>query len=231
MIVVVVLAVLFVAPHVRVANWAEHLEVGVKNAGPLGGPAIFLGAYAVGAVVLIPATAMNLTGGFLFGPWWGAAFVSVASTLGSGVAFLLARTVLRHRVEEKVAADRRWTALDRAVTRRGAWVVLLIRLNPVVPFNVANYAFGLTGVGLGPYLLASWIGLCPATFAGVIVGATTRQGGMGGWTFWAIAAIMSLVSIVLIGRIAARALAEIEAEPETLAEPVGCPSPGSTPLP
>jgi uncharacterized membrane protein YdjX (TVP38/TMEM64 family) len=101
----------------------------------------------------------------------GTAAASIGSTLGAGAAFLVGRTLARKMVEERVAKDPRFRAIDQAVAQQGFRIVFLIRLAPVFPFNVMNYAFGLTKVRFRDYLLASWIGMFPATAFNVYLGS------------------------------------------------------------
>jgi uncharacterized membrane protein YdjX (TVP38/TMEM64 family) len=89
--------------------------------------------------------------------------VSVGSVLGATAAFLVGKTLLRGWIERRIAAYPRFQAIDRVVGEQGFKIVLLVRLSPLFPFNLLNYAFGLTKVRLWQYVLASWIGMLPGT--------------------------------------------------------------------
>ena len=128
-------------------------------------------AYVVATVAAIPAVILTLAGGFLFGLWKGVALVSVSSVSGATAAFLLGRTLAREWVRRIISAQPRFSALDRAIQRRGFWVVLLTRLSPAFPFNVLNYLYGVTAVPLRSYVLASWLGMIPGTVLYVYFGS------------------------------------------------------------
>lgn len=142
----------------------------VEKLGPWG-PVILALVYIVASVAGFPGLPISLGAGFLFGPYRGTAAASIGSTLGAAAAFLVGRTLARHLVEARVAKDARFRAIDHAVARQGFRIVLLIRLAPVFPFNVMNYAFGLTKVRFRDYFFASWIGMFPATAFNVYIGS------------------------------------------------------------
>jgi len=120
---------------------------------------------------MIPGSMLGLAIGAVFGPWWGLLIVSPASVLGATIAFLLGRGLLLARVEKKMVGSRRFDALSTAIEREGFKVLVLIRLSPVFPFTVVNYAFGLTRLKLPTYVLGSFIGMLPGTFMYVYLGA------------------------------------------------------------
>ncbi len=193
-----------------VAEWVDRAAGPIREAGPAG-VAIYGAIYVVGVVLMVPGTAMTLAGAYLYGPVIGTLVVSAAATAGAGCAFLVARTFLRDRVRLWAGADRRFAAIDRAIAERGARVVFLLRLTPLVPFNVLNYALGATGVRFGPYLLASWAGMLPGTIVVVLIGSRLggRDAGLGPWG-WAAAVLATVVATVYVGRLATRALGEAD---------------------
>jgi uncharacterized membrane protein YdjX (TVP38/TMEM64 family) len=135
-----------------------------------------LGAiYILAAVLLVPGSLITLAAGFLFGVVIGTITVSLASTLGASAAFLVGRTLAGPWVQDRIARTTRFQALDEAVKQRGFMIVLLVRLSPVFPYNVLNYALGLTQVSLRDYVLASWIGMLPATVMYVYLGSTLKS--------------------------------------------------------
>jgi uncharacterized membrane protein YdjX (TVP38/TMEM64 family) len=147
----------------RVLAWLEDL-------GPWG-PVLLAAVYVPATVLAVPGSLITLGAGTAFGVVRGTVAVSVGSTLGAAAAFLIGRTLARGWVERKVAAKPRFQAIDQAVGREGFKIVLLVRLSPVFPFNLLNYALGLTSVSFRSYLLASWIGMLPATVMYVYVGS------------------------------------------------------------
>lgn len=148
-------------------------------------------AYVAGTVLLFPGTLLTVGGGFLYGPVWGTILVSPASVAGATIAFVLARSVARDWVAEKVQNYPRFAAIDRAVERHSFRAVLLLRLQPInLPFALLNYAFGLTSVKLRDYVLASWLGMLPTTILYVYAGSAVRdlasvfRGGLPKATAW-----------------------------------------------
>ena len=147
-------------------------------------------------------------------------YVLVAATLGSSIAFLVGRYLARGAVERRVRSNPRFAAIDRAVAAEGRRFVFLLRLSPVVPFNVLNYALGLTSVRFGDYLVAS-LGMIPGTLLYVYYGKlagdlATVAGGAGvekGAGYWAVL-ILGLVATVgvtmLVTRASRRALHQAE---------------------
>ncbi|MFO8008491.1 MAG: TVP38/TMEM64 family protein [Candidatus Brocadiia bacterium] len=162
----VMLLALLVALAVAARRWelADRLESlrqwigGLGPAAPLGFVLVRAGA----AVALVPGSGITLTGSVLFDPFVAVACVSVGKTLGACVAFVISRYFARRSVERWLAGTTHLEALDELVRERGALVVALMRLAPLVPFNVQNYGFGLTSVRFGTYVLWSWLGMLPA---------------------------------------------------------------------
>ena len=129
----------------------------------------FIIIYAASVVALIPATVLTIAGGAVFGLLEGALYSFIGGTLGSTCAFLLGRYGARRLVERRLTATPRFVAIDRAVAARGWWIVFLLRLSPVMPFNVLNYALGLTAISVWDFVLAS-IGSIPSELLGAYTG-------------------------------------------------------------
>ena len=155
-------------------TWLQGFTGWVGHAGVMG-MLLFIGLYAVLAAVGFPALPLTLAAGVLYGPLKGTLVVSPASTLGALLAFLLGRGFFRDWVRQKIAANPRLGALDAAVAKEGWRLVALLRLSPVFPFNLLNFTLGSTGIGVGPYLLASWIAMLPGTLLFVSLGAAAGQ--------------------------------------------------------
>lgn len=139
------------------------------------GPVLLGAVYIAATVLMLPGAILGLGAGFLFGVIPGVITISIASTLGAGAAFLVGRFLARDWVAQKVAAMPRFAALDAAVAREGFKIVFLTRLSPVFPFNLLNYAYGLTGVPFTHYFLASWIGMLPGTILYVYLGSAAQS--------------------------------------------------------
>ena len=148
-----------------------------RSAGPKGYAAYVL-VYFVATLLMAPASFLQGSAGFLFGPVWGLLAASVMSTAFGTVSFLLARTVLRKWVESKVARDERFEAIDAAIGDGGIYLVGLLRVPPVSPYNVVNYMLGLTQVSLPRYVVGSWLGsivpITMYTYLGSTVGTVAE---------------------------------------------------------
>lgn len=182
-------------------------------AGPLG-QAAFVGLYVLATVAFLPGSVLTLGAGAAFGLWKGFVLVSIGSTLGASAAFLVGRYLFRDWVSRKLEKVPAFAAIAGAVGTEGWKVVLLTRLSPVLPFNLFNYAYGLTTAGFGEYALASWIGMIPGTFLYVYLGAAAGEAARGGsrartpaeWALYAGGLAATAVAASLVSRAAKRAL-------------------------
>ncbi len=176
--------------------------------------ASFILAYVLAAVFMVPGSVLTLAAGVLFGVALGVALVSLAATLGACCAFLVGRFLARDWVESRLEAMPRFRALDRAVARRGWLIVLLARLSVVIPYNLLNYALGLTNVRFGAYLFGTLVGMLPAIFLYVYLGsvagslASLEQTGapMIPQSLFIAGLVVTASLIFLIARLTARAL-------------------------
>lgn len=182
------------------------------------GPVAFVGLYAAATVAFVPASLLTLAAGAIFGVPFGTALVWIAATLGASAAFLVARYLARTSIERRIEHDARFRAIDEAVADEGLKIVTLLRLSPVFPFNLLNYALGLTGVRFVDYCVAS-LGMLPGTLMYVYLGAlgadvaAAAAGGDVGrgaaeWALLALGLIATVAVTLFITRIARRALRE-----------------------
>lgn len=153
-----------------VHEWMQALIVWVKASGAWG-VVIFGVIYIIAVVMLIPGSLLTLGAGFIYGPFWGTLLVSPVSVMGAFLAFSLARGRMRPWVMKKIGSNPRFSMVDKAVGEQGFKIVMLLRLSPVFPFTFLNYALGLTGVTGRSYVLASFIGMLPATFLYTYLGS------------------------------------------------------------
>jgi len=164
------------------------------------GPAMFMLLYTIGPAFLVPGLPFDLAAGILFGPLWGTVYALVGATLGAAVAFLAARTVGRDWTEEKLSGPLK--RMKQGVEKGGWEFVAFMRLVPVVPFNLLNYALGLTRIRLVPYALASFVFMAPSTavyvYAGWAGGEALAGKGTVAETMWPV-----LVALVALGCLAA----------------------------
>ena len=191
--------------------------------------------YIISTVLLFPASALTALAGVVFGIWRGTMIVSLASTLGASLAFFLGRYALRNSLERRLSTKPRFAAIDRAVTARGGVIITLLRLSPIVPFNLSNYFFGVTGIGFWRYAITSWIGMLPGTllyvYLGYTAGAAAGAGAVAGplhWTLLLAGLSLVLAVSVYVTRVARRALASVA---ETGATEMNPSVPGTSPPP
>lgn len=134
------------------------------------GAIAFIAIYIVATVAFFPGAILTLGAGVLFGVMWGSIYVLIGATIGATCAFLVGRYLARNWVMGKIADQPNFQAIDRAVAQAGLKIVLLTRLSPVFPFNLLNYAFGVTGVSLKDYVIGS-VGMIPGTIMYVYIGS------------------------------------------------------------
>jgi uncharacterized membrane protein YdjX (TVP38/TMEM64 family) len=136
-------------------------------------PLVFIGLHIVASLVFVPRTLLALGAGFVFGMWWGALWAALGSLLGAVAGFLLAR-YLAGDLAQRAAWSRSAALLSRAGD--GGWrMVAVLRLVPVIPHSLTNFALGLTGVRLGAYVVGSFLGQLPLTIAYADLGAAGGQ--------------------------------------------------------
>ncbi len=131
-------------------------------------PFIFTGIYILTIVIAIPGSMMTVTAGALFGSIIGVILVSIASTTGAGLCFLISRYFARDTVRKWLAGKEKFQRLDKLTEEHGAIVVAIVRLVPVFPYNLINYGLGLTGIGFWTYLFWSWLCMLPGTVMYVV---------------------------------------------------------------
>ena len=179
---------------------------------------VFIGMYIGATVLMIPGSLLTLAAGFLFGLGYGFVMVSFASVTGASLAFLIGRFFARDWVAERLQGMPRFAALDAAVGERGGLIVFLTRLSPVFPFNLLNYAFGLTAVHFWTYVGLSWIGMMPATLLYVYLGSIASdltsllagevaESPLGNWPLY-VGLLATFVLTLVVSRIATRTLRE-----------------------
>lgn len=188
-------------------QWFADFQTWVRGIGAAG-YVVYVLAYAVCCVFLIPALALTLGAGAIFGFAAGSLIVVIGATIGATLAFLLARTVLRARVERMTENNAKFRALDRAITAEGTKILWLVRLSGFPPFTWVNYAFGLTGVRVVPYILITMFGIIPGTLAFTWAGAAGAAAltGSGNRIALLVTAAGAILVVVVVGRIALQAI-------------------------
>lgn len=189
-------------------------------------------AYVAACILFVPGSVLTLGAGFLAAVLWpenallavlaGVVTVSAGSVAGATAAFLLGRTLLRDMIAARIAGNDRFSAMDEAIAKNGRKMVFLLRLSPAFPFNLLNYALGLTKVSLADYVLASWLGMLPGTVLYVYLGTGVTNlaaaasggvsGGVGKYVMLGVGLAATLVLVVIVTRIARKALKEAVGE-------------------
>lgn len=215
LVVTLVAGLVVAARQPAVQNLLREALTGIAKLG-FPGYVYFVLLYILACILFLPGTILTLGAGFVFGVVKGAVAVSIGATLGATCAFLVGRYLARDWVAGRIAGNERFRAVDEAVGREGWKIVLLTRLSPVFPFNLLNYAFGLTSVALKHYFLASWVGMIPGTILYVYLGSLAgdlatlgvgqRQRSAGEWALYGIGFVATIAVTFLVTRLARRAL-------------------------
>ena len=157
-------------------SWLAALLLRVGELGPWG-PVLFALLYILFAVTMAPAFLLTVAAGALFGVWRGSALVFVSATLGAIAVYVVAQRLAGTRFIARVIMDRRVAAVRLAVAGEGVWVQFLLRLSPIVPYVLLNYALGLSRVRFRDFLVAC-VGMIPAivmyTYYGRVVGDVAK---------------------------------------------------------
>lgn len=182
------------------------------------GVAAFILIYVLACVLFLPGFILTLGAGTIFGVVYGSIIVSVASTTGAACAFLAGRYFVRQWIENKIQSSPKFKAIDEAVAQNGWKIVGLTRLSPVFPFNLLNYAYGLTKVSFKHYVLASWIGMMPGTITYVYIGSlvgslaslgtANRSKTPAEWAIYGIGSMATITVSIYVTRIAKKTLEE-----------------------
>jgi pyruvate/2-oxoglutarate dehydrogenase complex dihydrolipoamide dehydrogenase (E3) component/uncharacterized membrane protein YdjX (TVP38/TMEM64 family) len=204
--------------YMPVRQWFMQLEGYVQSLGAIG-PVVVALVYVLCTVLFIPGSAITIGSGTLFGLKTGFLVVLVGANLGALCSFLLARTFLREKIARWSDGNPKFRSLDQAIGKQGFKMVLLTRLSPVFPFVLLNYFLGLTAVRTRAYVLANLIGMLPATFLFVYIGAAARDAIAGQMDTSAdfyqqilkyVGLLATIAVVVIVTRIARKALREAE---------------------
>lgn len=198
-----------------VSQWVEAFRLWVEGLGAVGW-VVFIFVYALTTFVLVPGSILTLAAGVAFG-LWGFVLVVVGATIGSALSFLAARYVFHDRVQEKVAAYPKFSAVNQAIGDEGWKVVGLLRLSPALPFSLQNWFLGLTPVGFVPAQLATFFGIMPGTLLYVWIGSLGGQAAAGAddmsvlkYAVFAVGILATLIVTVLVTKKAKAKLLQIE---------------------
>lgn len=188
-------------------------------------PLAYIAGYAVLTIALVPGALPTMLAGLVFDLVPGTIYACIGEMVGGIIAFGLARSVARPLVEQRLARSLFFAAIDRAIAREGRRIVFMLRLSPAVPFNVLNYALGLTTIRFGDFLLAS-IAMVPGgvlyVYYGKLVGDVAALAGGADvphdavyWTATLLGLGATMAVSIVLARIATRALREASVGPPT----------------
>jgi uncharacterized membrane protein YdjX (TVP38/TMEM64 family) len=200
----------------HITEWLNSFNQWVADLGPTG-VMIFVIVYALATVLFVPGSVLTIGAGFIFGLGLGVLAVSIGSVIGAALAFVVSRYLVRRKIESLARENEKFASIDRAIGDQGWKLVFLLRLSPLIPFNLSNYFYGITAIKFWPYVLASWIGMLPGTVLYVYLGTVGKAGvesAAGGgrarspveWTFLIVGLIATVIVTVWVTQIARKAL-------------------------
>jgi uncharacterized membrane protein YdjX (TVP38/TMEM64 family) len=183
----------------RLAGWSDRLDLLRNWIGGLGiwGPFVFVLLYIIAVILALPGAAITIAGATLFGSVLGVVLVSIASTIGAGLAFLIARYLARDFIFDKLSANETFQRLDRLTKEHGAIIVAIARLVPLFPFDILNYGFGLTAIRFSTYLFWSWLCMLPGTILYVVGTDAIVRGISLGKIPWLLIVVIVFTGIIL----------------------------------
>lgn len=204
-------------------EWLRNALQWIDSLGAVGAIAFIL-LYIIATVAFLPGSILTLGAGVVFGVVLGSFYVFIGATLGATAAFLVGRYVARGWVAKKIEGNKKFRAIDEAVGREGLKIVLLTRLSPIFPFNLLNYAYGITGVSLKDYVIGS-VGMIPGTIMYVYIGSLAGSLATIGteaqpanptvqWAIRIIGFIATVAVTLYVTKVARKALEEEVLEPE-----------------
>ena len=196
-------------------DWLQGLVVELSRIGRWG-PALFIALYVVAAITMAPAFILTFAAGAVFGLWRGTLLVFIGSSLGASAVYALAAPLARTRVLRWIDRDPRMAAARQAIVDHSAWIQFLLRLSPLVPYNLLNYALALSGVRYRDFLIAL-VGMLPTivmyVYYGKVVGDVTKIAvgvepprGPEYYVLLAVGLVVTVVATTLITKAARRAM-------------------------
>jgi uncharacterized membrane protein YdjX (TVP38/TMEM64 family) len=178
------------------------------------GAIAFIGLYILATILFLPGSVLTLGAGVLFGIGAGSIYVFVGATIGATLAFLIGRYLARGWVARRLAGNDKFRAIDQAIAREGLKIIFLTRLSPIIPFNLLNYALGVTQVTLKDYILGCF-GMIPGTILYVYIGSLAGNLASPGqtsaappiqWAMQILGLVATVVVTLYVGQIAKLAL-------------------------
>ncbi|MEB3219525.1 MAG: TVP38/TMEM64 family protein [Nostocales cyanobacterium 94392] len=147
----------------------EQLQEWLRQVG-IWAPVVYIVIYIIATFLMLPSTALNLTGGVIFGLWLGTLWTSIAAITAAVVSFFYSRNFARQVLIKKLA--RSWQTMDAELHRGGIFYILAIRLLPIIPYGLVNFAAGLTSVSFKDYFIGTVLGTIPGILPFVLLGSS-----------------------------------------------------------
>jgi len=195
-LVVLILCVIVTLRYLGIGEKLGDLRQWIQGFGSLA-PLVYVLIYIIAVVAALPGAAITIAGGALFGSVTGVILVSIGSTIGASLAFIIARYVARNDIVRRLSGNETFQKLDRMTEEHGAIIVAITRLVPIFPFNLLNYGFGLTRVPFWTYIFWSWLCMIPGTILYVVGTDAVVSGISQGNVPWPLVAAMVAAGIVL----------------------------------
>ena len=215
---VIVVGVFMLMQALPIVRGIEALEGWIRSLG-IWGPVVLGLIYVVATVLLLPGFLLTVAAGAIFGLVKGTIAVSIGSTVGVAMAFLISRYFAREKVEQRLRRYPKFSAIDKAIGVGGWKIVAMLRLSPAVPFNLQNYAYGLTSIGFWTCVLTSWLFMLPGTFLYVYLGkalglaaftaaGAPRERTPAEWALLAVGLVLTIIVTVYVTRLARKMLSQ-----------------------
>lgn len=189
----------------------QELREWIAGMGNLGMVA-YVALYIVAVAAAVPGLPISIAGAAIFGALKGVILVSIGSTLGASLAFLIARYLARDAIYGRLSGNEKFQRLDRLTEQHGAMIVAITRLVPLFPFNLLNYGFGLTRVPFPTYVFWSWLCMLPGTIVYLVGTDAIIRAATTGEVPWLIVGVFvaALAFVILAVRFAGGKLKEKE---------------------
>jgi uncharacterized membrane protein YdjX (TVP38/TMEM64 family) len=196
-----------------VKDWVRSFINWVQQLGPLG-VVVFIVSYALATVLFLPGWIFTVGAGLIYGIVGGTLAALCGAVIGATLAFIVARYFVRKNIEDYAKKNPRFQAIDEAIGKNGWKIIGLLRLSPLIPFNLSNYFYGITAVSLKAYIAISAVGMIPGTLLYAYLGAIGKAGISGEKTqhssaqyiLLGVGLIATIAVTVLVSRIAKNAL-------------------------
>ena len=197
LLILAILAVMALAWYFDVGERLKGLEAWIDSLGAWG-PLVFVIIYIASVVAALPGSVLTVAAGALFGSVMGVILVSIASTIGASLSFLIGRYFARDPVEKTLSKSDKFSRLDRLTEEHGDIMVAITRLVPIFPFNLLNYGFGLTKVPFWTYVFWSWLCMLPGTVLYVVGADAVTRGLREKRVPWELLAVLAVIGFILI---------------------------------